>query len=114
MKTNLEKHAEQEMKLANLYDKNADYDGMIPRAVMKLIKAHASEGHSGGSHWLTLEIFNKLVNFQTLTPITNNPNEWTCVGEYNCKNDKPLYQNKRDPSYFSNDGGITWWNVNDK
>ena len=60
---------------------------------------------------LTLEIFNKVVNFKILTPITNDPNEWNNVNEYCRKNDKPLWQNKRDPSYFSKDGGKTFYTV---
>ena len=104
--SNLVKHAEFEMKLAGLYDKDADYGGMIPEAVMKLVRTHASEGHSGSSHWLTLEIFNKVINFKTLTPTTSNPIEWSEVAP-------GVWQNLRQSSTFSTDGGQTWYDLDD-
>ena len=105
--SNLEKHAEYEMRRAGLYDEDADYGGMIPEAVMKLVRALASEGHSGGSHALTMEIFNRVANFRTLTPITDDPEEWGTV-------EGAMWQNRRDSSFFSTDGGKTCYSVNDK
>ncbi len=104
--SNLEKHAEFEMRKAGLYDKDADYGGMIPEAVMKLIKTHAAEGHSGSSHWLTLQIFNKVANFKTLTPITSDPSEWHECGP-------EVWQNLRQSSVFSIDGRKTWYDIDD-
>ena len=106
----LEVHAEREMRRAGLYDAEANYGGMIPEAVMKLIRALASEGHSGGSHALTMEIFNRLANFQTLTPLTQDPEEWKDLSELS---GKPTWQNARDSSFFSDDGGKTCYSVND-
>ena len=109
--SNLVKHAEYEMKKAGLYDKDADYDGMIPEAVMALVKAHSEQEHSGGSHWLTLDIFNKVINFKTLTTITSDLDEWFKhdyeVGGHNC------WQNKRQSSVFSQDAGKTWYDLDD-
>jgi hypothetical protein len=98
------KHAEQEMKAAGLYDKDADYEGAIPEAVMKLVRAHIEERHSGASHALTLEIFNRVINFKTLTPLTNSPDEWIEVGE-------KTWQNTRQSSCFSEDGGKTYHDI---
>lgn len=103
----LVEHAEREMKLAGLYDEDSDYGGMIPPAVLALVRPHSDEGHSGFSHGLTLQVFNRVINFKTLTPITSDPEEWvdrSLVGSGN-----PRWQNRRDPSYFSNDGGKTWY-----
>lgn len=110
--SNLEKHAEEEMRRAGLYDKDADYGGMIPEAVMKLVKAHASEGHSGGSHWLTMQIFNKVINFQTLTPLTDDPDEWMQLGPDMMP--KQTWQNRRQGSCFSEDGGKTYHDIDEK
>ena len=44
--SNIVKHAETEMRLAGLYDKDADYDGLIPDAVMALVKTHSEQSHS--------------------------------------------------------------------
>lgn len=109
--SNLQKHAENEMRLAGLYDADSDYGGMIPEAVMALIKAHSEQGHSGGSHWITVDLFNKLVNFKTLTPITSNPNEWYKHYYQNAGAD--CWQNKRQSSVFSEDGGQTWYDLDD-
>ena len=69
----LEQFAIDEMKRAGLYDTDADYGGMIPEAVIALVKAHAQNDHSGGSHWLTLKIFNEVINYKPLTPISADP-----------------------------------------
>lgn len=108
---NLVAHAEREMRLAGLYDKDADYGGMLPDAVMALVKAHAEQGHSGFSHSMVIHIFNKVVNFKTLTPLTSNPDEWEDVSE--CIG-KPCWQSKRDPAYFSDDNGKTWYTNDEK
>lgn len=107
----LVKHAEREMKLAGLYDKDADYGGMIPEAVMKLVQAHASEGHSGFSSSLTLEVFNRVINFKTLTPLNSNPSTWIHVG--NDPDGTPVYQSNRQSTAFSQDGGKTWYDLDD-
>jgi len=100
---NLVEHAEREMKLAGLYDKDADYGGMIPEAVMALVKAHAEQGHSGASHALTLQIFNRVINFKTLTPVSSS-DHWNEV-------EAGLWQNSRQSSVFSKDGGQTWYDI---
>jgi hypothetical protein len=99
-------HAEREMRRAGLYDKGTAYDGMSPEAVMALVKAHSEQGHSGGSHEITLQVFDRVIRYKTLTPITSDPTEWMEVGT-------DVWQNNRDSSYFSTDGGKTWYNIYD-
>jgi hypothetical protein len=101
----LVEYAEEEMRRAGLYDKDSDYGGMIPEAVMKLVKVHAEEGHSGGSHELVMAIFKRVINFKPLTPITDDPSEWTEVSEN-------LWQCRRDPSLFSSDAGKSYYDIN--
>lgn len=108
--SNLVNHAEREMKLAGLYDSGADYGGMIPEAVMKLVKIHAAEGHSGGSHSLVLEIFNRVINFKRLSPLTPDPSEWNDVS---AASGRPLWQSARQSSVFSQDGGKTHYDIED-
>lgn len=111
--SNLMKHAEREMRLAGLYDADADYGGLIPEAVMALVKAHSEQGHSGGSHALTLQIFNRVANFKTLTPIGPDPQEWNRLPE-NISGPEPTWQNNRQSSVFSLDGGKTWYDIDTK
>lgn len=108
--SNLERHAEEELRRAGLFDDDADYGGQIAAAVMRLIRVHAAEGHGGFSHDYVLSVFNKVVNFKVLTPVTSDPAEWTDVSEMS---GQPMWQNKRQSSSFSKDGGATWYDLND-
>lgn len=105
-KSNLELHAERELRAAGLFDKDSDYGGMMGEAVLRLIRTHAAEGHSGLSHSWALDLFTRLANFQVLTPLTNDPAEWMEVGP-------KLWQSKRQSDAFSEDGGATWYSVDD-
>lgn len=109
---NLKEHAEQEMKFAGLYDTDSDYGGMIPEAVMALVEAHSKQGHSGGSHWVTMQIFNKVINYKPLTPITSNPEEWF-KHDYEMTGGTECWQNIRQSTCFSTDGGKTWYDLDD-
>jgi hypothetical protein len=111
---NLEKHAEFELKRAGLFDKDSDYGGMLGHSTMKLIKCFAEEGHSGMSASMQIYLFKTLAAFKTLTPITDNPNEWMEVSEHAGPEKKGIWQNRRDPSNFSNDGGKTYYSVDDE
>ena len=102
---------------------------------MALIRPFSEAGHSGSSAGLTLDIFNRLANFEALTPITNAPEEWMDVNgigygaipitvepETQAVADKinsvskavGLWQNRRDSSLFSNDAGMTYYSVKDE
>jgi D-serine dehydratase len=109
--SNLMKHAECEMRKAGLYDADSDYGGMIPEAVLALVKAHSEQGHSCGSHHVVLQIFNRVVNFKTLTPISSDPSEWFKHDYQTAGSD--CWQNTRQPSVFSQDGGKTWYDLDD-
>jgi len=104
-------HAKDELQRAGLFDKDSDYNGMIGNAVMELCQTFSNQGHSGFSANWVLDVFNRLAQFKTLSPITSEPSEWTDVSECSCI---PMWQNKRDPSYFSKDGGKTFYSLNDK
>ena len=110
----LMEHAEKEMKLIGLDKKEADYDGMLYEAVMELIKTFAGQGHSGFSAGLTLYFFDKVARFKNLSPLTNNPNEWMEISDYVGQEQKGIWQNRRDSECFSEDGGKTYYNLNDK
>jgi hypothetical protein len=105
-------HADFEMKRAGLFDKDSDYGGMLGKAVLELVKLFAKQGHSGFSAMLTLDVFDKVAKFKTLTPITSDPDEWFDVRE-NIGGDEPLWQSKRNPAMFSNDGGKTWYDIDE-
>jgi len=91
--SNLIKHAERELKLAGLFDKDSDYNGMLGDAVMELMKVFSNQGHSGMSASMVSSLFDKLSRFKQLTPLTFKDDEWNEPGENS-------YQNKRRSSVF--------------
>lgn len=103
----LREHAEREVKLAGLLDKDSDYDGMLGEAVIELADVFGKQGHSGFSAMLTLSIFEKVARFQNLTPLTSDPKEWTKVTD-------DLWQNKRNSEAFSEDAGETWYLLSER
>lgn len=110
--SNLVSRARDELKRAGLYDADSDYNGMLAHAVLDLIKKFSSQEHSGASAVMTSELFRKLANWETLTPLTSNPDEWTKVtGDGDSQQE--MWQNTRDPRYFSFDRGKTYWNVDE-
>jgi len=106
-------HARKEMELAGLFDKDSDYDGMLGPAIMKMVEVFSAEGHSGMSASIALSIFDRIARFKALTPLTNDPGEWVNVSDYGTPDDKPIWQNNRDGSFFSHDGGKTGYSVDD-
>jgi hypothetical protein len=110
---NLVQHAEVELRKAGLFDKDSDYDGMLGQAVLELMKVFAKQGHSGFSAQCTRELFNQLADYKPLSPITDDPNEWMDVSDYGGPNDTPISQSTRNSSLFSNDGGKTYYSIDD-
>lgn len=109
--SNLVKHAEKELKLAGLFDKDSDYDGMLGEAVLELVKVFSKQGHSGFSAHQTLKIFNIVANYKPLTPIGATKDEWMDISEMS---GYPRWQNTRRCTTFSRDGGKTWYDIDDK
>jgi len=91
--SNLVRHAEEELKLAGLLDKDSDYEGALGDAVLELIKVFSEQGHSGCSASMTTSLFNKLARFQTICPLTGEDDEW-------CEVTDAILQNKRNSAVF--------------
>jgi len=108
-------HAEYELDRVGMFEEDADYDGMLGTAVVELMKTFAGQGHSGASAGITRDLFNRLSNFETLSSITNDPEEWMDVSDTGGADGQkvPMWQSKRNPALFSNDGGKTHYNVDD-
>jgi hypothetical protein len=91
-------YAKDEMKGAGLYDEDADYGDMLPKAVLRLLSIHAIESHSGGSHAMTSSIFKQVSNFRPLLPLTGHETEWNEVGP-------DTWQNRRCSTIFRDKNG---------
>jgi hypothetical protein len=105
--SNLVEHAEREMRRAGLFNEDADYGGAHAHCVLELIKVFASQGHSGASAMLVRKLFHHLSNFENLTELNNDPNEWMEIGEN-------VWQSTRNPEAFSRDHGKTYYLLSSK
>lgn len=94
----LEGHARRE--LAILGEDQDVIDG-----IASVVQAFASCGHSGGSAPYAIAYLEKLLRFQALTPLTDNPDEWIDRTEIS---GTPMWQSARDPRAISLDGGKTY------
>lgn len=104
-------HAKRELKLAGydisdkgceMHDDEESFKGYVnscARNAYELIETLSKADHSGMSIGITLDIFNKLAKWKTLTPLTNNPDEWIQLSEW----ESVGYQSKRNPSCFTSD-----------
>ena len=113
-KSNIEVWAEEELRRAGLFDDDSDYAGMIGPAVVDIIKVFGRQGHSGGSASVVHEAVCRLMRWKTLTPLTNDPAEWHNVSNYIAQGAKPVWQNRRQSSCFSEDGGNTYHDIDDE
>lgn len=100
-------HAKSELKRAGLFDKDSDYNGMLGKAVLDLVKVFAKQGHSGYSARMTRQIFDIVASYKALTPLTDDPEEWTPV-------EGDMWRNKRSCDCFSKNGGKTYFSVDEK
>ncbi len=111
--------ARNELQMAGLFDKDSDYEGMLGEAVMDLLDKFSEQGHSGFSAELTASIFDRLVRWKPLSELTNDPNEWMEITEHQeartpgLKGQVRVYQSRRSPDCFSEDGGQTYYSVDD-
>lgn len=101
-RTNLVDHAERELDELGMFDDNSDYGGRLGSCTMELIQVFTEQRHSGASASTVISMFNKLAQFEPLTPLTYKDNEWV-------KHSPDLWQNNRDPRVFTEDQGVTWY-----
>jgi hypothetical protein len=101
--SNILKHAERELSLIG-YDGKDEYNNMAKAAIMELLTTFANQGHSGFSANYVTDVFNKLARFETLSPLTDEDNEWNDVTEMSGDR-KTLFQNNRNSAVFKDDTG---------
>ena len=99
--SNLLKHAERELKLIG-YDGKDEYNNMAKAAIMELLTTFANQGHSGFSANYIVNLFNKLAKYETLSPLTDNDDEWNDVSDMS---GEMLFQNNRDSRVFKDATG---------
>ena len=95
-------HAKRELALANVEHKEAE-------KLMEIITIFKNMNHSGASADWFVDILDKLLRMQPLTPLTNDPEDWVYVAGIKEGLDRDVYQNARDSNAFSHDGGKTYY-----
>lgn len=109
--SNLLKHAERELTLIG-YDGKDEYNNMAKDAILELIETFAKQGHSGFSAPYVANMFHKLANYEVLSPLTGNDDEWSDVlDERSSDNTKMLFQNNRDSRVFKDEKGAYFLNA---
>lgn len=97
--SNLTDHARRELEIAGF--ESEVYGTLLGDAVMELIDVFDKQEHSGHSAYVVLTAFAEVAAFRTLSPLTNNPDEWMEVAD-------GKWQSRRNPGAFSEDGGKTY------
>ena len=96
----LVEHARRELELA-------EPDPWMREGLIKVVEVFAEMGHSGGSAAYAIPTLARLLSFQALSPLTDNPDEWMVVdGE---EDRARTWQSRRQSDAFSTDGGKTYY-----
>lgn len=103
--SNLVDHARRELVLIG-------EDEWLTDGLCKVIAAFAEMGHSGSSAAHSTAVLERLLRFQPLAPLTDDPAEWFDHGEE--MGGGPLWQNIRDSRAMSTDGGKTYTLVDEE
>lgn len=98
----LVEHAQRELEFANV-----EHD--VRPSLIAAVEAFASYGHSGGSASVCRMILFKLLGFEPLGPLTDNPDEWMDVSRFVDGDGEDVWQNCRRSDAFSLDGGKTYY-----
>lgn len=90
--SNLVNHAKKEFEILG-WPGDDDMQELICNHVIDLLKVVSDQGHSGSSLPYLVGLFDKLVKFDPISPLTGKDDEWNEIGDN-------MYQNKRDGEVF--------------
>lgn len=100
--SDLVKHAHEELIRAG---KNPDKIEWY----LNVVKTYAEYDHSGDSAASTLKILHKLLQYENLTPLTDDPDEWELYSGEVWDETSDMWRSKRNNSAFSMDGGKSYY-----
>ncbi|WP_255306499.1 hypothetical protein [Streptomyces sp. Wb2n-11] len=99
--SNLVAHARRELRIIG-----EDRDTI--RGLCKVVQAFANMGHSGSSAHFAAQYLDKLLRYQPLSELTDDPAEWIDRHAEGMA-PSPLWQSVRNSEAFSQDGGKTYY-----
>jgi hypothetical protein len=105
--SNLITHAKKELGLIySEEDLKEGYNKLAYDCILELIEVFSKQGHSGFSAPYVANMFKTLANFETLTPLTGEDDEW---GDISNLGEDPKYQNIRNGAVFKNSDGSSYY-----
>lgn len=99
--SNLVTHARRELRIIG-------EDPETIAGLCKVIRAFADMGHSGSSAHFASLYLDKLLRYQPLSELTDDPGEWIDRHAQGMTT-SPLWQSERNPEAMSHDGGTTYY-----
>lgn len=106
--SNLVDHARRELELIG-------EESWIADNIVEMVKIFSSAGHSGSSAEVTRDILHRLLGYEALTDLTDDPDEWERLPpEQWPVEGETIWQNNRDSRAFSHDGGKTYWMLHER
>jgi hypothetical protein len=103
----LVEHARRELERCGQFTEDPAY----AQALVAAVAAFSSYGHSGGSGGMAIMQLGELLQRHTLSPLTDDPDEWMHVANAESEPPHGLWQSTRDPAAFSPDLGRTYFRV---
>lgn len=86
--TNIETYAIDELTRIGMYGSGDEMNDAMCEHILKMVNVFDEEGHSGFSANYAINILQKLLRLEPLSPLTGEDDEW-------CEVSDNLYQNKR-------------------
>lgn len=101
VESNLVAHARRELRIIG-------EDADTIRGLCRVVQAFADMGHSGGSAPHAIAYLERLLKYQPLSDLTDDPGEWIDRHAEGMTL-TPFWQSKRNPEAMSTDGGKTYY-----
>ena len=115
---NYQKHAIEEFKAVGWVNADGHYkddmQGMICENVLQLLNVFSEQGHSGSSAAYALKMFERLVEFKCIGPLTGADSEWCDTGHdvYQNRRCSTVFKDKKTGECYDIDGKVFWeWNT---
>ena len=105
--SNLIDHAERELELLG-------NDEAMNQGILAMVAVFSTMGHSGSSAEYTTQVLARLLRYENLTPLTDDPDEWNDVSHYGGPDSPATWQCRRNPEAFSLDGGKTYYLLSER
>ncbi|MEE9366757.1 MAG: hypothetical protein V3W44_08730 [Dehalococcoidales bacterium] len=99
-------HAKRELEIAGYMKGGSMYDGMLPDAVLEIIRVFADQGHSGMSASIVTNLVERLMRFEPLTPLQGTDDEWNAVGDNDLQNKRCSHVFKRNGEAYDIQGRV--------